>query len=474
MEKSRSIHSRYVLGRPILPMVSGMLYRGKDLALHREVILYVVESADDSVRQTAMAKLKEVAPLSDNRFLHMLDVGMEKPYLFAALKTFEGRPLIEALSRHPLSDREVLSGVFELGRGLQDAMEEGVQGFAVHAANVWLCDDGRLKIINYWDKAHDRERGVQGLARLLLQLLTRSEEPELGPQGERQLRAALASLNAVQQAELIAMLRRTAARQETLSSLVVHLGLLVKSPEAPSSKIASSIDEDEDFEAPDATMRFERPIRREPAGRYAPPASSQVPADEEEEEEEERPRAWKTGLKLLLGAALVCTAGAAVFVWLVNEAPPLPGMPSKQEASAQPPAADETEEGGGTQVSTAPQAGASSGTGTAKTPETAKVPPVTSAEKPAEEVPAEEETVTEEEPAVPATEGGPIETPNLIGLQQSEAEAKAKESGLGYAFYKKASEEPAGTVYDQMPKPGEAAPQGTKVIFYVSRGPGSP
>ncbi|MCZ8521810.1 MULTISPECIES: Stk1 family PASTA domain-containing Ser/Thr kinase [Paenibacillus] len=455
MEKPESFRSRYVLGQPILPMISGMLYGGKDLSLHREVLLYVVDSADDSLRQAAMARLQEVAPLSDNRFLHMLDVGMEKPYLFAVLKTFDGRPLIESLPGHGLTDREILSGVFELGRGLQDAMEEGVSGYAVDAANVWLCDDGRLKIINYWDKGQDSKKGAQGLARLLLQLLTRKEEPELGPPGERALRASLSSLNAVQQAELIAMLRRTAVRQETLSSLVVHLGLLVKSPEALSSR--ASLHETPVYETVEA-VRAELG-RREAPPRHVPPPSSAPAAfpPEPDEEEEEAPapkRAWKTGLKLLLGAALVLTAGTAVFVWLVNEAPSLPGMPGKQESAA--PAPDTGAAVPSAPPATSVPAGPDKGSG--KAPEKPAEPPDKSSEG---------------EGA--ALEGGSVETPNLIGLQQADAEAKAdkiaKETGLGYAFYRKPSEEPAGTVFDQTPKPGEAAPRGTKVIFYISRGP---
>lgn len=260
------------------------------------------------------------------------------------------------------------------------------------------------------------------------------------------------------------MLRRTAARQETLSSLVVHLGLLVKSPEAPSSNAAyvieEDIEEDEEEMPLDATMRFEPPLRREAPVRYAPPTASRVPAHDEAEEEEDRPqgRAWKTGLKLLLGAALVCTAGAAVFVWLVNEAPSLPGMPGKQEASSKLPNGEEPADG--TEVTRAPQTD-----GTPGAVEPTKVPPSSSTAE------QEEEGAAGEEPAAPATGEGPLEAPNLIGLQLSDAEAKFKGTGLGYAYYRKPSEEPAGTVFDQMPKPGEAAPQGTKVIFYVSRGP---
>jgi beta-lactam-binding protein with PASTA domain len=62
--------------------------------------------------------------------------------------------------------------------------------------------------------------------------------------------------------------------------------------------------------------------------------------------------------------------------------------------------------------------------------------------------------------------------PDIVGLEQAEAEAAITEAGLEPATYEEYDEEvPAGAVYGQAPDPGTKVEPGSKVVVGVSKGP---
>ncbi len=407
MEKS--INQRYVLTEPILPMLSGVLYSGKDLALRRDVVFFVAESTDEAAKEAYIRKLREVAPLSDNRFLHILDVGMEPNYIFAVLKTFDGKPFIQELTNHRFTPEEAVSKVLELGKGLMDALEEGVSGCSVHAANLWLSDDGQLKIINYWEKGTHAQRGAQGLGCLLYQILTRSESvPVSFDAMEHRLRAALEAIPRVEQELLVATLRRVWNDQETLASLMLVLQSLRQD---------TAVLQD-----------MSLPARSRQDGEKKEP---QITCEEEEEAPPRR-SLRRAGRKLLVGTAIACLGGAAAFVWLGKDE----GKPSGKSASP------------------------------AQTEHHAPVqPPHQIYEKPAGP------TVVEiNDPNQKQAEGENVTVPNLIGLQNDTAGKQAMAAGLRFRFFMEVDEREEGTVFKQEPEAHTQVPKGTQVTYWVSKG----
>ncbi|SCW64556.1 serine/threonine protein kinase [Paenibacillus tianmuensis] len=410
MEKS--INQRYVLTEPILPMLSGMLYNGKDLPLRRDVVFFVVESTDEAAKEAYIRKLREVAPLSDNRFLHILDVGMEPNYIFAVLKTFDGKPFIQELKGHRFTPEEAVSKVLELGKGLMDALEEGISGCSVHAANLWLNDDGQLKIINYWEKGTHAQRGAQGLGCLLYQILTRSESiPVSFDTIEHRLREALVAIPSVEQELLIATLRRVWNDQETLASFMLVLQSLRQ----------------------DTAVRQEvsKPVRERQVQEKTEPERAYEEEDPAEEEEAPPRRSLgRAGRKLLVGTAIACLGGAAAFVWLGKD---------REEPSGK-------------------------GVSPAQTEHYAPVQP----SHHTYDKPAGPEVVSD--PNQKKAEDKIVIVPNLIGLQNDTAGKQAIAAGLRYGFDIVANEREEGTVFKQEPAAHTQVTKGTEIKYWVSKG----
>ncbi|ALS22013.1 Stk1 family PASTA domain-containing Ser/Thr kinase [Paenibacillus naphthalenovorans] len=422
MEKR--INRRYELLKPIVPMRSGILYSGNDLSLNREIIIFVVESRGEKHKQAYLQLLQQVAMFNDSRFLHILDVGIENQRIFAALKTFAGKPLIQGLKHHSFSTREIIAMVFELGKGLQDAMEHGISGFSVLSSNVWIGDDGQLQMINYWEKGEPAERGVQGLAGLLYQLMTRSETlPDSLQAAEHSLRSALKDMPESYREMFMMTWRRAWNGQNTLSSFILSLQNAAQEP----------------------WTKETQPMEESFPNEYEEP-------DDMEEDEEQEPRQrgflWRASAKLMIGAAV---AGFSILFLIFlfglggpdKQDPTIAGQSNQRDAALNTsPAPTESEP--------EPEHEREKSTQTEDEQETSAEPPEAAQEPPSSD--------------------GPVFVPNLIGLTKQQAEKQALASGLRYQFFIEPNESPAETVFKQDLEPGRKVNKGERITFWVSRG----
>lgn len=412
MEKR--INQRYELLDPIVPMRSGILYSGNDLSLNRELLLFVVESQGEAHKKTYMRLLQDVAMFNDNRFLHILDVGIESHRIFAALKTFAGRPLIQFLKHHTYSPRDMITMVFELGKGLQDAMEQGITGFTVLSSNVWVGEDGQLKIINYWEMGEPSERGVQGLAGLLYQLLTRSEaRPDSLQAAEQSLRSALREMPEAHRDMLMMSWRRAWNDQKTLSSFILSLQNVVQEPWTQ------------------AVQPMEEPYSEEIE-------ETDIPEETYEEVSPRRGFLWRAGVKLLIGAGIAAFSGL-FLIFLFGLGEPEDRQPSAETDHRQSDIAFQTP------------------------PAPTEPVPDPSIEQ---DEPSEPEPPSNTEPS--ANEA--VDTPRLVGLSREDAEKQALASGLKYDYFVEPHVSPANTVFKQDIEPGQKVAKGERITFWVSRG----
>jgi len=70
---------------------------------------------------------------------------------------------------------------------------------------------------------------------------------------------------------------------------------------------------------------------------------------------------------------------------------------------------------------------------------------------------------------------GPQKVPDVVGLQQADAEQKLRDAGfVPVAVMSSSSDAPQGQVIQQVPGGGQREPQGTQVTIVVSSGPSSP
>ncbi|MUG69735.1 MULTISPECIES: PASTA domain-containing protein [Paenibacillus] len=432
MEKT--LRARYVLKKPVIPAKNGILFEGTDLSLRRDIVIFVSEQPNRDEQQAYMRLIQEVAHLNDTRFLHVLDVGFEDLSIYAVLKSFDGEPLLARLQRRGFTLADVVAMSFELSKGMLDALEKGIAGFSVMADNVWIGNDGHLKIINCWEKVKSDEQGARGLASLIYQLFMGTESiPSSLEQREQRLRTALVATTDERKDALLVLLGRAWRGQHTLSSFIMQLGQL--SGQAAPDGAAGMPDKEEE-------VRFA--IKREHA---AVPAKDELVRStvkdeivEEEEEVEEVEEAKSGGFwkKSLIGMALFTVAAVtAVGVFLLF-----------------------MELGIGRKSPDSQQTAAKSGQSSA-------LPETPSAANPVPATPAEPQSSSEAQPG----EGQAVTAPQLVGLSKEEAEKQALAAGLRYQFYLEKNPHSANTVFRQSPAPGTPLQKGDNVSFWVSKGP---
>jgi serine/threonine-protein kinase len=82
------------------------------------------------------------------------------------------------------------------------------------------------------------------------------------------------------------------------------------------------------------------------------------------------------------------------------------------------------------------------------------------------------EVPKEKPPAVAPSGNQPIVgVPTLTGMPKEAAEKMALDTGLRYEFFLENDKQAAGTVFKQEPRPNEQVEKGSKVMFWISKGP---
>ncbi|NOU97856.1 PASTA domain-containing protein [Paenibacillus sp. LMG 31456] len=172
-----NIGNRYMPEQPIKEITNGLLLRGMDLTFKRSVLLYTFQEADELAHQEALRFMRKASQMSDEHFMRVLDAGSENGTLFAVLQAETGRPLSDRLIDLEITGHKALMYVHELAKGIREARRRRLPECSVDADNLWIEDNGRLRIINFWAEGKYGRRGVPGLALLLYQLGAKTDIP---------------------------------------------------------------------------------------------------------------------------------------------------------------------------------------------------------------------------------------------------------------------------------------------------------
>ena len=172
-----NIGNRYMLEQPIKELTNGLLLKGMDLIFKRSVLIYTFQVTDGLAHQEALRWMRKASQMSDEHFMHVLDAGSENGTLFAVLQGGTGRPLSERLLDLEITGRKALMYIHELAKGIREARRKRLPECSVDAENLWIEDNGRLRIINFWVEGRYGRRGVPGLALLLYQLSAKTDIP---------------------------------------------------------------------------------------------------------------------------------------------------------------------------------------------------------------------------------------------------------------------------------------------------------
>ncbi len=129
----------------------GVVWEARDRELDRSVALKLLrpgrkaELRGETLRREAEA----VARLSHDNIVALHDVGKSERGPYLVLELLHGRTLAERLAEGPVALREALRIAVEVAKGMAYAHAEGVVHRDLTPGNVFLCDDGRVKLLDF-------------------------------------------------------------------------------------------------------------------------------------------------------------------------------------------------------------------------------------------------------------------------------------------------------------------------------------
>ncbi len=131
----------------------GMVYRGRDETLDREVAIKTLTAEgafDGESRRRFEIEAKAAARLQHPSILTVFELGEDRGLPFIAMELLPGADL-EGLIRsgEPMPLREKLEVVVQVLRGLHYAHEHGIVHRDIKPSNIRLLDDGTAKIMDF-------------------------------------------------------------------------------------------------------------------------------------------------------------------------------------------------------------------------------------------------------------------------------------------------------------------------------------
>ncbi len=145
---------RYEILAPLGVGGMGEVFRAQDTVLGREVAVKVLlpEVADDPDRfERFEREARAVATLKHPNILDIYDFGTEEGRPFAVMELLEGRSLFDRIWRddEPLTWERAAEIGSAVAAGLEAAHEKGVVHRDLKPGNIFLCADGRIKILDF-------------------------------------------------------------------------------------------------------------------------------------------------------------------------------------------------------------------------------------------------------------------------------------------------------------------------------------
>jgi len=131
----------------------GVVYRAEDTRLGRTVALKFLApelGRDPVAKSRFLTEARAASALEHPNLCTILDVG-ETPegLLFLAMPRYQGESLERRISRGPLPIEEVFDVATQAARGLAKAHQQGIVHRDVKPANLFLTEDGTVKVLDF-------------------------------------------------------------------------------------------------------------------------------------------------------------------------------------------------------------------------------------------------------------------------------------------------------------------------------------
>jgi tetratricopeptide (TPR) repeat protein len=129
----------------------GVVYEARDSELGRSVAFKAVRTSGltELKADRLLAEAEAAARLAHPNIVHLYDLGRCERGAFLILELLKGKTLAERLEEGPLPAREALRVAVEVARGLAHAHTQGVVHRDLKPGNVFLCEDGQVKLLDF-------------------------------------------------------------------------------------------------------------------------------------------------------------------------------------------------------------------------------------------------------------------------------------------------------------------------------------
>ena len=131
----------------------GALYRARDTVLGREVAVKLMAAGflgDEGAHARFFHEAKAAARLQHANIVTMFEFGEQADTPYIVMEFLRGISLAERLRQAtPVPLREALDIAVQLCAGLEAAHKQGVVHRDVKPANVWLCLNGTVKLLDF-------------------------------------------------------------------------------------------------------------------------------------------------------------------------------------------------------------------------------------------------------------------------------------------------------------------------------------
>ena len=142
----------YEILAPIGAGGMGEVYRARDPRLERDVAIKVLPehfTGDADSLARFQAEAKAVAALSHPNILAIFDTGQLGDQLYVVTELLEGETMRARLRQGPFGVRKAADHAARVAEGLAAAHEKGIVHRDVKPENLFLLNDGRVKILDF-------------------------------------------------------------------------------------------------------------------------------------------------------------------------------------------------------------------------------------------------------------------------------------------------------------------------------------
>jgi len=146
-----AVVGRFELLREIGRGGFGVVYEARDRELGRSVAFKAIRAGPRAAlrEERLLREAEAAARLSHPNVVTLFDVGRSEHGPYLVLELLHGQTLAKRLAQGPIHEREALRIGVEVAKGLAYAHSRGVAHRDLTPGNVFLCEDGQVKVLDF-------------------------------------------------------------------------------------------------------------------------------------------------------------------------------------------------------------------------------------------------------------------------------------------------------------------------------------